>query len=97
MNDPKTYLMTKDAAERRRPSLFSWLVWGFLRRAMWTCAIVGPLYVVLWILSYFVGLGDMMPGREYRFLVGLGAVVLGEVGISWVWLRMRGYIKFWGE
>jgi hypothetical protein len=62
---------------------------------MWFWAIAGPLVFVLGVLSYFVDVGEVLAIRG-RDAVSVGGV-LGGVGISFVWLRMRGYIKFCGE
>jgi hypothetical protein len=95
MNEQKFGLMTKDPLQRSLPPLVPSLLWVFLSLVMWFWAIIGPLYVVLGILSYLVDLRDVFPfpGRQALSLGGF----LGAVGISSVWLRMRGYIKFGGE
>jgi hypothetical protein len=97
MNEPKTGLMTKDHSEPGLPPLVPSLVWAMLCLVMWFWAIVGPLCVVLAIVSNFVDLRDVLefPGRQAEAL-SVGSV-LGAVGISFVWLRMRGYVKFCGE
>lgn len=95
MNEQKACLKTKDHSERSMPPIVPSLLWVFLWLAMWFWAIVGPFCVVLGVLSYFVDLGDVlaMPGRDALLAGG----VLGSVGISFVWLRMQGYIRFSGE
>jgi hypothetical protein len=96
MNEPKTCLMTKDTTERRTPPIVPSLLWVLLCLVMWLWAISGPLLIVGGVASYFVDLRDVLdipPGREALLFGG----VLGGVGVSFVWLRMRGYIKFCGE
>jgi hypothetical protein len=87
--------MTKDTTQRSMPPIVPSLLWALLCLVMWFWAIVGPLLVVGGAASYFVDLRDVLdiPGREALSLGG----VLGAVGISFVWLRMRGYIKFCGD
>jgi hypothetical protein len=97
MNGPKPGLMTKGHPERRMPPMGPSLLWAFLCLVMWFWAIAGPLCVLLAVASSFVDLSDVIefPGREAEALsVG---IVLGAVGISFVWLRMRGYVKFCRE
>jgi hypothetical protein len=95
MYEQKACVTTKEHSERSMPPIVPSLLWVFLWLAMWCWAIAGPLCVVLGILSYFVDLGDVlaMPGRDALSVGG----VLGGVGLSFVWLRMRGYLKFCGE
>ena len=84
--------MSKVEAKSGSPPVFAGLVWALLGIVMWFWAIVGPLYLALGILSYFVDLRQHlhMPAEE---AISLGAV-LGAVGICSVWLRMRGYVRF---
>jgi hypothetical protein len=97
MNEPETYLLTKGRPERRMPPVGPSLLWVFLCLVMWFWAIAGPLCVPLAVASNFVDLRDVIefPGREVEALSVGG--VLGAVGISFVWLRVRGYLKFCGE
>jgi hypothetical protein len=97
MNEQKACLMTKGHPERRMPPIGPSLLWVFLCLALWFWAIAGPLCVMLAVTSYFVDLRDVIefPGGGVEAL-SVGSV-LGAVGISFVWLRMRGYIKFCGE
>jgi hypothetical protein len=96
MND-KACLLTKDHPERRMPPLLPSLLWVLLCLVMWFWAIAGPVCVLLAVASHFVDLRDVLefPGREAEALSVGG--VLGAVGISFVWLRVRGYVKFCGE
>jgi hypothetical protein len=90
MNEQKPGRMTKDPSDRRVPPMVPSLLWVFLCLAMWFWPIVGPLCVMLAVASYVVDLRDVIefPGREAEALsVG---IVLGAVGISFVWLRTRG-------
>ena len=97
MNEQRACLMTEGHAERRVPPIVPSLLWALLCLAMWFWAIAGPMCVLLAVASYFVDLRDVLefPGREAEAL-SVGSV-LGAVGISFVWLRVRGYIKFCGE
>jgi len=97
MNEPKTCHMTQDQPDRRLLPVVPSLLWAFLCLVMWFWAIAGPLCVMLAVTSYFVDLRDVIefPGRRAEAL-SMGSV-LGAVGISFIWLRMRGYIKFGGE
>lgn len=87
--------MTKDDSERGMPPLVPSLLWALLCLVMWFWAITGPLLVVLGAASYFVDLRNVLdiPGWEALSLGG----VLGAVGISFVWLRVRRYVRFEGE
>ena len=87
--------MAKDQPERRVPPVVAYLLWGVLRTAMWSCAVTGPLLFVAGAASYFVDLSGFLPipGPEaLRF-----GITFGTVGIAFVWLRLRGYIRFTGE
>jgi hypothetical protein len=88
-------LMMPDHRDRRVPGVFPTMLWHFVRSVMWFWAIVGPLCVVLAVISYFVEVRDPL------FLLFGGTVAwggaLGGVGVSFVWLQMRGYIRFVGE
>ena len=97
MNEPKTCLVTKDTTERKMPPVGPSLLWVFLCLVMWFWAITGPVCVLLAVASYHVDLRDVLEfpgGRVEALSVG---IVLGAVGISFVWLRMRGYIRLRGE
>jgi hypothetical protein len=87
--------MTKDPSERGMPPIVPSLVWALLCLVMWFWAIVGPLFVVAGAVSYYFDLGEILaiPGWQALSVGG----VLGAVGIGFVWLRMRGYIRFQGE
>ena len=87
--------MNRSHSERRKPSIGSYVLWGFLWQTMWLSAIVGPLCLVLGAISYFVNLSDWLSfsSRQTLFQIGF----LGVEGVIFTWLRMRGYIKFCGE
>jgi hypothetical protein len=85
------------------PSVVKALLWALLWLCMWFWAIVGPLFVVLAAISFFVDLSPYVSltgfdGEEVRttrqkaiFLVV--NAVLGLVGITFVWLCRRGRLK----
>jgi hypothetical protein len=87
--------MTKDQPERGVPPVLASLIWGLFCLVMWFWAIVGPIFVVAGAVSYYVDLRGFLsiPGWE---ALSLG-IVLGAVGITFVWLRMWRYIRFMGE
>jgi hypothetical protein len=71
------------------------IVWVLFCFVMWFWAIVGPLFLVIGPLSFYVDWVEF-PGKtpeEKLGNMGLGAS-LGAVGIAFVWLRCRGYLKF---
>jgi hypothetical protein len=88
-------LILKGRSERRRPSLVSYVLWGFLWQSMWLSALFGPLSFVLLAILYLVDPDDWLTfsSRQTLFLIGSFAVE----GVVFTWLRMRGYIKFSGE
>jgi len=71
---------------------------------MWFWAVVGPLFVVLGELSFFIDLeaiGITLTGndgepirttRQKMTFIALG-VLFGVVGIGFLWLRRRGWLK----
>lgn len=84
---------------RRTPSIGSMIVWVFLCFAMWAWAIIGPFTLVFGTLSYLevpffqsMSLPGDTAGEKLNYL-GM-TTILGAVGISFVWLRCRGYLKF---
>lgn len=87
--------MAKDQSERDMPPVVASLLWALFCLVMWFWATVGPLYVVAGALSYYVDVRDYLsiPGWE---AISVGGV-LGAVGITFVWLRTRRYIRFAGE
>ena len=78
------------------------LLWLFLCFAMWFWAVVGPLLAVLAAASFFVDVSSVVSldlfGEPVRtagqkaVLLAVG-VVAGFVGVGFLWLRRRGYIK----
>ena len=95
--DNSTSKVMKDDSDRSMPPIVPSLVWKWLWGSMCMWAIVGPLVVVLWVASQFVDLPDWLSlfaaSRETLFTL----IFLGGIGVSFVWLRLRGYIKFSGE
>jgi hypothetical protein len=85
------------------PSLVKLLLWSLLWLVMWFFAIVGPLFVVLAAVSFYVDLSPVVsmtlfggepvrtPQQKAEFLA-VGAL-LGFVGLGFLWLRRRGYLK----
>jgi hypothetical protein len=59
------------------------------------CAVAGPLLVVAGAASYFVDMSSFLPIPAPEAL--RSGIASGTVGIAFVWLRMRGYIRFTGE
>ena len=84
-------IMATDPAPRRQPSMAAMIVWVLFCFAMWTWAIMGPLFLLSWILSFFVDFIDFGPDPSQTVGVGVG---LGVIGISFAWLRCREYLKF---
>jgi hypothetical protein len=80
----------------RRPSMGSMIVWVLFCCAMWFWAISGPLIVLAGVLEFlnvpFIAIEGPTTEDKVR-LMGMGAV-LGAVGLGFVWLRLRGYLKF---
>jgi hypothetical protein len=95
MNKREPCLMSKGHSERRKPSIGSYVLWGFLWQTMWLSAIFGPPCIVLGAISYFVDLPDWLSFSSRQTLLQIG--FLGVVGVSFTWLRLRGYIRFAGE
>ena len=85
-------LMLTGHSERRRPSLASYVLWGFLWQTMWLSAIFGPLSIVLGTILYFVD-PDLLSFSSWLTLFQIGCGT-GVEGVVFTWLRMRGYIKF---
>jgi hypothetical protein len=83
---------------RRPPSLLSMIVWVLFCFVMWSWAIMGPIIVLLGLLTLhddvpFVHV-DLGSTTEER-LKNIGAVaMLGAVGIAFVSLRLLGHLQF---
>jgi hypothetical protein len=87
--------MANDQPERGGPPVVAWVLWGVVRTVMWGWAITCPLLIVAGAASYFVDMSSFLPipGPEaLRF-----GIPLGTVGLAFVWLRLRGFIRFTGE
>ena len=73
----------------------SMIVWVLFCFVMWAWAIMGPLFLLFGTLSLanldFVDMGATRDEiiRNMQFGGGIGAV-----GLAFVWLRCRGYLKF---
>jgi hypothetical protein len=92
----------KGTLEPHPPSMVKLILWLLLWLTMWCWAIAGPLCVVLAAVSFFVDLSPVVSislfGQPVRTteqkiaLVALGAA-LSFVGLGFLWLRCRGYLK----
>jgi hypothetical protein len=79
------------------------VLWTLLWLAMWFFAIVGPLFVVLAAVSFFVDIspvvslnffgGEPVRTTEQKAVFLAVGAVLGFVGIGFLWLYRRGYLK----
>jgi hypothetical protein len=94
--DNSTSKFMKDDLGHRPPPIFASLLWSALRLSMWCWAILGPLLVVLGVIARFVDFPDSLFSPSKGDPLGLFGI-LGGIGVSFVWLRLRGYIKFNGE
>jgi hypothetical protein len=87
---------------KRPPPMVKLLLWLFLWLAMYFWAIGGSLLAVLTAVSFFVDISPVVSldlfGEPVR-TTGQKAVLFavsafaGFVGISFLWLRRRGYFK----
>jgi hypothetical protein len=79
------------------------VLWTLLWLVMWFFAIVGPLFVVLAAVSFFVDIspvvslnlfgGEPVRTTEQKVVFLAVGAVLGFVGIGFLWLYRRGYLK----
>jgi len=83
--------MATDSGPKRQPSLASMILWVLFCFVMWAGAIMGPIILLCWVLSDFVGGIDLGPNPDQTAHLGGG---LGAIGLAFVWLRCRGYLKF---
>jgi len=70
------------------------IIWVLFCFFMWAWAIMGPLILLAWVLSFvlgFAGFIDLGPNPEETVRMAAG---FGALGIAFVWLRCRGYLKF---
>ena len=73
----------------------SMIVWVLFCFVMWGWAIIGPLSLLLGTLS-LAGVDFISAGRtkdETILNIEIGAAC-GAIGLAFVWLRCRGYLKF---
>jgi hypothetical protein len=87
--------MESDQKPKRQPSMASMIVWVLFCFGMWAWAIIGPLGLLLGTLS-LAGVDFISAGAtrdETVRIMGTFAGV-GAVGLAFVWLRCRGYLKF---
>jgi hypothetical protein len=91
---------------RERPAILL-LLWAILCLIMWFWAIAGPLFVVLGALSFFIDLnaiGISLSGPDdepirtttQKIVFTATSALIGTVGITFLWLRKRGYLKYGG-
>jgi hypothetical protein len=65
---------------------------------MWFWAIFGPLAILIGALSFVTDLVNFEGATPNEKLANMGfAAPLGAVGLAFVWLRWRGYLKFAGR
>jgi hypothetical protein len=95
--------MANDSPKRRDPPAVVYLIWAVFVLIMWGWAILGTLYVVLGVLCFFVDLGGIIdigaqdvPTRQKLTSIAWPAL-MGIVGISFIWLRRCGYLKYGPE
>jgi hypothetical protein len=95
--------METNSARSHGPSTVKLLLWTLLWVVMWFWAIIGPLFVVLAAVSFFVDVSpfaDMTlfggepvrTPRQKAVFLAVGALI-GSVGIGFLWLYRRGYLK----
>jgi len=90
----------------REPPLILLLLWAILWLAMWFWAIVGPLFVLLGALSFFIDLGTIgvsisLDGpvettKQKILFIVLGGI-MGIVGIGFHLLRRYGHLRYGPE
>jgi hypothetical protein len=92
MNKLDPCLMTKERPHRSARLIATRFLWEALWLGMWSWAIVGPLFVMWWAVSQFVDLPDLLsfPKGEALWLFNAN----GVLGIIFVLLWLRGYIRF---
>lgn len=90
--------MESNSSPRDRPSMAGRIVWVFFSFVMWGWAILGPLAVLIGTLSFFTDVVSIEGATTNEKLKNLGLIAfLGMVGLSFVWLRRAGFLKFGDE
>lgn len=95
--------MEANSAIPPRPSPVKLLLWTLLWVVMCFWAIIGPLFVVLAAVSFFVDISSIADmtlfggepvrtPRQKAVFLAVGALI-GSVGIGFLWLYRRGYVK----
>jgi hypothetical protein len=96
--------MESRQSQRGEPPMIVMALWVLLCLGMWFWAIIGPLNVVLGALSFFFDLSNVIDifgtpvqttGQKAVYLSVSAALAI--LGVGFVWLRRRGYLKFFPE
>ncbi len=95
MNQREPCLVTMDHPDRKRLKIVPRFLWEMLWATMSFWAIVGPLWVMWAVVSRFVHVPDLFSFSIAEALWPFG--FLGVTGVCFVWLWLRGYIRFTGE
>jgi hypothetical protein len=87
--------------DRGHTSLWAWTLWAAVCINMWGFALLGPLFAVLGLLSFFVDLGDtlQLAGESVRTekqktAFAVCSAAFGALGNAFVWLQRNGYLRF---
>jgi hypothetical protein len=95
--------MDRNASRPPEPSMIKLVLWTLLWLVMLFWAVVGPLFVVLAVVSFFVDLSPFVDlqlfggepvrtPRQKAVFLAVGAL-MALVGIGFFWLRRRGRLK----
>jgi hypothetical protein len=95
--------METNLSKQPPPSMIKLILWTLLWLVMWSWAIIGPLFVVLAAVSFFVDIspvasmtlfgGEPVRTMEQKILFLAVGALLGLIGIGFLWLLRRGYLK----